>query len=328
MSKLSKGEGASESIPKWSLADLQRHLQSAIDLEFWTIPFYMSAMYSIKDPSSEVYQLVRSVVNEEMLHLELACNVANSYGVKIEFQPPVYQGQNIPHLDFRLDTPNPTRIFCPYSAEIGPLDEERLNAMCLIEYPEWDTEREPNLRPEINNYGSIGEFYDALEIGMIELSDYIRGGKNQKNFFNRFYSNFAEQTVSVDGKQGLKQAINLITAITSQGEGQTEGDTNIPKNYQNTADGIHSSWPHFRKFMSIRNKKDRPETYVGIANPEPGSLGYKAQQILITNFTVFLTTLEQLFNGMPTNDFDAQMFTLGGSILSCWQHNAIPKFSK
>ncbi|MBL8151593.1 MAG: hypothetical protein JNN15_16835, partial [Blastocatellia bacterium] len=57
---------------KWTLEDLQSHLQAAIDLEFWTIPFYMSAMFSIKDPSSRTYQLVRSVVNEEMLHLQLA----------------------------------------------------------------------------------------------------------------------------------------------------------------------------------------------------------------------------------------------------------------
>lgn len=65
-------------IDKWTLAHLQQHLQYAIDLEFWTIPFYMSALYSIVDRTSDAFQYVQSVVNQEMLHLQLAANVANA----------------------------------------------------------------------------------------------------------------------------------------------------------------------------------------------------------------------------------------------------------
>jgi hypothetical protein len=53
---------------------------------------------------------------------------------------------------------------------------------------------------------------------------------------------------------GLKQAMNLINAINDQGEGQTEGDADIPEEYQNTADDFNPSWPHFRKFLAIRAK--------------------------------------------------------------------------
>jgi hypothetical protein len=31
------------------------HLQAAVDLELWTIPFYMAAMYSIQDPATDAF---------------------------------------------------------------------------------------------------------------------------------------------------------------------------------------------------------------------------------------------------------------------------------
>ena len=57
-----------EGVPQWSPKQLEAHLQHAIDLELWTIPYYMSAMYSIKDPASEAYRLIQSVTRQEMLH--------------------------------------------------------------------------------------------------------------------------------------------------------------------------------------------------------------------------------------------------------------------
>jgi len=131
---------------QWTIGHLRDHLQYAVNLEFWTIPFYMAAMLSIVDRTSSAFQLVQSIVNQEMLHLQLASNVANAYGRSPSFDAPAYVGQEIPHLNFAIDTPDPRPQFSPYSAEVGPLDIERVNAMCLIEYPEWDTERTPSLR--------------------------------------------------------------------------------------------------------------------------------------------------------------------------------------
>lgn len=318
--------------PKWTIGDLQQHLQYAVDLEFWTIPFYMSAMYSIKDPTADAYRLIQSVVYEEMLHATLASNIANAYGYSPKFAAPVYEGTNIPHLNFNLDTPSPTEIYCPYTAEIGPLDLPHVNAMCLIEYPEWDTGHQPDLQPKMTQYGSIGEFYDAVLVGAAELVGHLRGGRNQVDLFRNYYREL-EQEVTEDGKHGLAQAVTLIDAITEQGEGQTEGDIDIQPEFRNTADGYHSDWPHFRKFTAIRDAilagKALPATYDGVADPKPGSPGHQAQQTLIRNFTVFRKTLETLFSGggVP-GEFGARMATLGANILTCWQQGAIPKFSE
>lgn len=99
----------SSAEPQWTLEQLQEHLQAAVDLEFWTIPYYMAAAYSIKDQGEAAFQLILSVVNQEMLHVQLAANIANAYGLKPLFKCPVYEGTHIPHLDFSLDDPDPGR---------------------------------------------------------------------------------------------------------------------------------------------------------------------------------------------------------------------------
>ncbi len=314
-------------FPSWDLDALHVHLQSAVDLEIWTIPYYLTAMYSIKDPSDDAYQLIQSVVYEEMLHAQLAGNLSNAYGQIPTVGAPRYIGKNVPHLCFRLDEPNPTKRFSPYSAELGPLDEERINTMCLIEYPEWDTQRTPDLRPRVEEYGSIGELYTALRVGMTELRGHLLGGVRQLDFFRQFFVDLSQQTVTLDGDAGLRQALSLVDVITDQGEGQTQGDADIPEASRNTADGFEESWPHFRKFMAIRESSRRPATYDGVPDPPAGSPGYLAQERLQEDFVAFRRVLEDLFSGGGSLRFGSLMAKLGGDVLTCWQNGAIPKFS-
>ena len=284
----------------------------------------MTAMYSVKDPSDEAYRLIQSVVYEEMLHVQLASNIANAFGLQPQFSAPKYGGP-APHLDFDLDTPNPTDTFTPFSTALGPLDVERINMMSLIEYPEWDSGHKPDLRPNISEYGSIGEFYDAVRVGIGELVDYIQGGQNQIDIFKNFYAEFEQQTVTRDGEAGRQQIMTLIDAITDQGEGKSEGDKEVPEQFQNTADNIFPEWTHFRKFMAIRESGEFPETYTAVASPS--NKGLEAQEILVENFTHFLQVLQGLFAGVPQPDFGSEMATLGGNILTCWQNGATPKYS-
>ncbi len=313
--------------PKWDMRHLRTHLQGVVDLEFWTIPYYMTAMYSIKDPTSEAYRLIQAVVYQEMLHAQLASNIANAFGYSPTFNAPVYQGTNIPHINFDLDVPNPTFTYTPYSAELGPLDQQRVNGMCLIEYPEWDTQRQPALNQHRSDYGSIAEFYDAVRVGVTELRSHLRGGVNQVSEFQEFYNNSPQHTVTLDAERGYQQAMTLFDIIVDQGEGQTESDTEIPTEFQNTADGFMDSWDHFQKFSYIREMRQLPPTYSGVPDPEPGSPGYAAQQTLIKDFAAFRQTLEALFSGANPVQFGPLMAKIGGDVLTCWQRGAIPRFS-
>lgn len=262
-----------------------------------------------------------------MLHVQLASNMANAFGLSPRFEAPIYGGPSVPHVDFSLDVPNPTDVYTPFSTEIGPLDVERVNTMCLIEYPEWDTERQPDLREDRYEYGSIAEFYAAVRVGMYELRDHLRGGVNQVDEFRRYYDDFPGQTIDHDGDQGFVQCIRLIDLITDQGEGQSQGDTAVAPQHQNTADGFEESWSHFRRFSEIRTMRPLPETYSGVADPPPGSPAQRAQEILVADFAAFMQTLEALFGGGGAAGFGVRMAKIGADVLTCWQRGAIPRFA-
>src|SRR5215470_9329893 len=63
---------------------LKTSLQAAIELELSTLPPYLCAMWSIRDPTSPsggtAYNLIDSVVRQEMIHLGFVCNLLTAIG--------------------------------------------------------------------------------------------------------------------------------------------------------------------------------------------------------------------------------------------------------
>jgi hypothetical protein len=333
---------------KWDLTHLQRHLQAAADLEAWTIPYYMAPMFSIVDRSSDAYQLIQSVVHQEMLHLQLVSNVANAYGYSPTFGPKTfpYEGEEVPHLNFDLDPDNPKELFSPFSAEIGPLDEKRINGMCLVEYPEWDTGGEPDFNEDISDYGSIGEFYDAVEDGARQLSSKIMGGRHQIDMFSAFYRNLPRTTVELSGDAGLAEVDMLIDVIRDQGEaakradqalkrpdpgdGEPSGTTRVEFAFRNTADDSNPDLSHYDKFLKIREQArlhELPATYPVKDPADYSAEDHKRLKILVDHFAEFMTGLGDLFAGRKPGDFAPLMVTIGGSILACWKSGVTPKFT-
>lgn len=313
--------------PHWTMQHLHEHLQYAADLELWTIPFYMSAMYSITDRTSTPFQLIQTVVNQEMLHLQCVANIANAYGYSPKINAPVYRGKTIPHLDFDLDKPDPVAKYSPYTAEIGPLDLPHINAMCLIEYPEWDSGSQPSLKQNVKEYANIGDFYKALLYGASLFQDQVKGNINQVNYFSAFYRLLPVMNVTENGKQGFNQVELLIQLITDQGEGAQNSSNQLASQFQNTADDLEQTLDHFDKFMQIRQAGALPLTYA----ISPVS-AYTAQDkellhILREHFTQLRHTLEQLFRGEDPADFVKHMISVGASIQNCWKHGVVPQFS-
>jgi len=304
----------------WTLPKLQAHLQWAVDIELFTIPFYMAAMYSIKDEAAEARRLVRSVVNQEMFHMQSAANLANAFGTELLICAPSYGG-SIPHLDFSLDQPNPTNIYFPYSTAIGAFDVERINAMCIIEYPDWSACVQKNPSDE---YGSIGEFYDSVRSGVEQLAELIQGNKNQVAHFKAQYPGMASLTITKDGREGFPQANTLINAIVNQGEGQAKQADYISSEFQNRADDMQPSWDHFEKFTYLR-EQPLPETYrLTIGNER----SKQVQKILLTHFGEFLKQMNRLFRGKSVTDFGPLMFKVGAGMANCWENGALPVFSR
>lgn len=312
---------------QWDLGHLHRHLQFAAGLEAWTIPYYMSAMFSIVSRSAPAYQLIQSVVHQEMLHLQLVANIANAYG----FSPVLgaetfsYERTTVPHLNFALDPDNPTKMFTPYSAEIGPLDELRINGMCLVEYPEWATGEKPVYCEHATEYGSIGEFYDAVEYGARQLASHIVGGVHQIDMFSAFYRRLPQVKVESSGAEGLAQVELLIDVIRNHGEAAKAADAILPP-FQNTADDSQPECRHYDKFCQIRSHP-LPATYPAKHPNEYTTDDHKRLRILVDNFARVRHALGEVFAGRNPTDFAPLMVTIGANILSCWKSGVTPKFT-
>jgi Ferritin-like len=308
----------------WTIGHLRAHLQYAVELELWTIPFYMSALFSIVDRSSAAYQFVQSVVHQEMLHLQLASNIANAYGLSPRFDAPRYVDQAIPHLDFSIDRPDPRPEFSPFSAEIGPLDAERVNAMCLVEFPEWG-QSPPDLHDNVTEYGSIGAFYDAVELGARLLQSDLRGGVRQVDFFSAFYRDLPALTVSDSGPAGFRQVALLLSVIRAQGEGD-KGRGDLPPPFRNTADDGAAAQDHYEKFLALRGAP-LPATYPVRPADAWSERARDVQADLIASFDELRGAMAAMFAGGGTGRFVAVMVKVGAGIQACWKRGIVPRFS-
>ncbi|MES2639565.1 MAG: ferritin-like protein [Myxococcota bacterium] len=68
---------------------LYADLQTAIELEWATLPPYLYACWSLVDPVGPEARAIRRVIGEEMLHLGMACNLLNALGGEPRFGPDV-----------------------------------------------------------------------------------------------------------------------------------------------------------------------------------------------------------------------------------------------
>ncbi len=77
------------------LSMLRAALQAAVTLEFSTLPPYLTAIWSVKDPLHLVADSILNILQEEMLHMALSCNMLVAIGGRPEIKTavPVYPGK-------------------------------------------------------------------------------------------------------------------------------------------------------------------------------------------------------------------------------------------
>lgn len=59
---------------------IKKQLQSAIELEFSTLPIYLSSLFSLEVQNYTAYNVIRSVAMEEMVHMAIASNLLAALG--------------------------------------------------------------------------------------------------------------------------------------------------------------------------------------------------------------------------------------------------------
>jgi hypothetical protein len=251
----------------WTLEELRRHLQGGVELEWLTIPAYLTALYSIHPGSNaEAALIIRSVVVEEMLHMTLAANVLNAVGGRPEITggyAPRYPAA-IPYHD-------------PETFEVGlqPFGDAALEIFLAIENPSYPVASpapagESAAVPRVtelareHGYRTIGEFYAAIERGLRALEaeighDSLFTGEATRQVRPEHYYASGGHVIVV---QDLETALNALEQIVEQGE----GEVTTPRSGEKF--DADDDLAHYYRFNELRRRRryhvdDEPDDPTG-----------------------------------------------------------------
>jgi len=190
----------SDRDPKW----LKDSLQAAVELEFFTLPPYLAARWSIKNGMDPVARSIRDITREEMLHMGLACNLLVAVGGSPRMNTP----DTVP----TYPDPLPGGVNPNLEVSLQGLSRDALKVFMQIEYPE------SGPIASSGTFGTIGEFYAAIQAMFDTLQPPLTvGGQLSGHGFLSVITSLQE----------VKDAIDLIRI---QGEGsatspeETRGD--------------------------------------------------------------------------------------------------------
>ena len=212
---------------------LEESLQRAVALEFATIPVYLAALWSIKDPPAPpsqgsnwpasvcmgAYGVLRGIAVEEMLHFGLVCNMLTTIGQPPEIisAVPAFPARGLPG-GVRPDL----------WVSLAGLAKPRVHDLFMqIEYPEYPVDDDPPPPPPPEgDYATIGAFYDAITSAFRHAHPSI-DGENQLT--HATFDNFGCIGATVGGPETLPEltsqsdVLTAIETIKEQGEGTSAG---------------------------------------------------------------------------------------------------------
>lgn len=204
-------ELAQTSIDDCDLEWLKDALQSAIELEFFTIPPYLMAFWSVKDHRHPVAIAIREVLVEEMLHMSLACNMLASIGGT----PRIFDSKVVP----RYPSPMPGGVKPLLTVSLQGLSKQALGVFMKIEEPETDIAHLETVRQK-ETFARIGEFYDKIKLvfGNVDI-EFNREAQIEAYFGESQLPNGKYIPKNIGSIEDVEAAIDLIK---DQGEGTSE----------------------------------------------------------------------------------------------------------
>jgi hypothetical protein len=257
-----------------NLLDLQDALQTAMQLEFATIPPYLCAQWSINSDPSGVGNMIRNVVIQEMFHFALAGNMLTA----IKGTPQIANAGFVPSYPANA---LPGGIPQKLAVDLQPLSLDQLQVFMQIENPEFPPVALTAGPPP----ATIGAFYDAIFNGFTAVNPTIDPNANFVDF-SAFLN--APQTVQI---KSITDAQNAITTIKTEGEG-TKGSPDEPP-----ADS--STFAHYYTFKQIFTGKTLVQTngkwsFTGAPIQLPTAFSFSQSAVHPDPSAAFNQTLSQL----------------------------------
>jgi hypothetical protein len=194
----------------WQHAEELEHLRTAlgaaVTLEFATLPPYLSAIWSFKDDLHPVAKSLREVLQEEMLHMALACNMLVAIGGRPDINggAPTYPGKL------------PLDVHPELTVPLAGCSDDALKVFMEIERPE-----HPGHHVSLATARAIATDDPAPEDGDVTIGEMY---EHTRQSFHRL-----EPTLSTEHQitgplawmvvRNLDEVDRAIGTITRQGEG-------------------------------------------------------------------------------------------------------------
>jgi hypothetical protein len=236
-----------ERAERCTLEWLKKALQSAITLEFATLPPYLTALWSIKDEMHPAAVSMREAIQEEMQHMGFACNMLTAIGgtPQIAGRVPQYPAKGLPG-----------DVMPDLVVEIDGLSQASLKTFLTIEQPDVDIITGEKPAPaEPGKFATIGAFYDAIAEAFKEVNPPL----SLKGQVTGPRTGWA-----MDRIEGVLHAIDTIKE-------QGEGSSGTPVDYG------PSDWCHYYRFAEIA--KGRKIVQLPTAADEPKKWAYGTEEM-------------------------------------------------
>jgi hypothetical protein len=251
-----------------SLSDLQDALQTAMQLEFSTIPPYLCAQWSINSDPSGVADMIENIVVQEMNHFALAGNMLTAIGGV----PSIANAAFIPRYPTNV---LPGGIPQKLAVDLQPFTTDQVQVFMQIEYPEFP--------PVALAAGpaTIGTFYDTIAEGFTTVNPTINP--------NAFAVNSGEATPI----KSIADALAAISLIKGEGEG-TAGSPDQPP-------AGNETFAHYYVFKEIFSGKTLVQdagghwSFTGAAIQFPTTFNFQQSTITPSPSLAFNQALSQLF---------------------------------
>ncbi len=311
---------------------LQGLAQLAIQVEFTTIPAYLTALYSIREPDSAAYQALRGVVVEEMFHINVAANLLVAIGGLPRFTPP-----------FAPSYPCFLPLANPATTPLIGLYRASLDVFAKV-FEAIETPAPSDAPPQHENYNTIAQLYGALRQGLERYSGQPPlftpnpEGRQRTDIYLGKFGGTPEKI------NKLPDAENAINQIVQQGEGSVPiGKPLVPfqrfgayNQYGERTDGTYGpiigtpyELSHFRKFRGVRlDPGGFPATYPIVSNAKredftnPDAIAMAKQ--FDTAYSLVLKALEATFRAPPSTDTPDPYFATALPLM----HQVLPNLAR
>lgn len=217
---------------------LKSALQSAIELEHSTLPLYLATMFSLEVQNYTTYNLIRSVVMEEMVHMAIACNSLAALGGKPQIKnlSPKFPGYGLP------GGAEPD-----LEAVVAKLSPDQVKNFMRLESPAF-------LLPakyKDETYPTIGTLYNAIKEAIhqnaTEVRDLVKkvSAAPPNTYANQVGDNIGFTTIVYQaGVDPVDQLCAGIDEIVEQGEGSQSHDLHAGSGSEHEAS-------HYARFAEI-----------------------------------------------------------------------------